>query len=189
MGLLSPPPPCLLSAQALEGGGGELFSASPVLLFPPASFCSFQYSKNHSLGDRVPPSYAFLGVQSAVSQKCFHTWFALKVEHLTFHHPRRCTDYLRVGSQHGLGEGTQGRKPVFPLFLLGLSGPLALYLPLANLLPSGVCHGGCASAAQGCLWMCVWDCSICMCVCLGLWHLHVVCVGEGAIESVSKKRK
>lgn len=80
----------------------------------PQLLCSFQYSKTHSLGDRVPPSYAFLGVQSAVSQKSFHTGFSLKVGHLTLYLPGgRCTGCLRVGSQHGLGEGTQGRKPVF----------------------------------------------------------------------------
>lgn len=102
--------------------------------------------------------------------KDLHRGFSLKIKFPDYLSSRRLSQG-RIPAQ--TGEGTQGRKPVF---LLGLSGPQALYPPLTNLLPRDVCAMGPC------------QCSLCICVEGGV----CVCMRERthtrAQGSISKKR-
>lgn len=87
--------------------------------------------------------------------KDLHRGFSLKIKFPDYLSSRRLSQG-RIPAQ--TGEGTQGRKPVF---LLGLSGPQALYPPLTNLLPRDVCAMG---PCQCSLCICV-EGGVCVCVC------------------------
>lgn len=179
MGMWSPPPPCLGSpglgepgkeAQRKEGGGVPVSSFlalgfAPLLVHTP-------HNRKDNLEEARPCLVApALGSKMLSQPKDLHRGLSLKIESLTIYLSSwrdKCTGSLRVGFQHRLGEGTQGRKLVF---LLGQSGPQALYTPLAK----GCAPWGFASAAF------VYALGV-VCVCVCVYMVASVKRGNGKLQ-------